>query len=112
MSILDHMRRWKAARMRHPPRDATADVIIRVLGRCPVCRSSFASHWYVPFAVMVMRRGSEGQIQKFAEAFTAHRWEEVREHQVFDPQEDAAEVFSLLCSKGSEAMLLFLDPEE
>jgi len=65
--------------------DATAQELMRMMGRCPACRGEFGEHSFALFACTRICRENKDRLLGLERMFHAHAWDCAKEFQDFDP---------------------------
>jgi len=92
--------------------DATAEVLLQILGQCPICSASLDDHSLAHFACTRVSAENQEEMGKFTQLFEAENWKQLIEMQDFDPMLDTLVVFAHRCSVGKYAAFLTHDPYE
>lgn len=92
---------------------ATALELRRMLGMCPICKSSFEDHLYALFATdVISNKGTDTNLDDFFTALKSHQWPRVRASQAWDATGDNVEVYIIRCSSGRNALVTVRSPFE
>jgi len=92
--------------------DATALVLVRVLKRCPICKSPLTAHHYASFATTVLGEGRTPRVVDFFRSIKDHRWADLQRFQDWESLSDALEALAVRCSTGEISLAIIRNPQE
>ncbi len=92
--------------------DATALSLVRVLKRCPICKSAFTAHHYASFATTVLGEGGTPRVVGFLQSIKEHRWADLQSFQDWDSSSDALEALAVRCPTGEIGLAIMRNPQE
>jgi len=88
-----------------PGEDATARMIRRLLGPCPVCnQKGLEGHTYAKVASQQSPAKTEA-LRYFCELYVSRKWSELNQIHEFDADVNALIIYGLFCLRGGGSML-------
>jgi hypothetical protein len=79
------------------PHLATADVLTRLVKRCPSCKGEMAGHEFSRCATKPILKGDQ-DLQKFFQVLIGHEWEQLGGFHDWTTDGDNVEVYALRCT--------------
>ena len=88
-----------------PGEDATARIIRRLLGPCPICnQKGLDGHTYAEVASQKSPANTEA-LRYFCELYVSRKWSELNQIHEFDADVNALIIYGLFCLRGGGSML-------
>lgn len=79
------------------PHLATADVLAKLVKRCPCCKEEFAGHEFSLCTTRPILKGDQ-DLQKFFQVLIGHEWEQLAGYHDWNEGGDNVEVYALRCT--------------
>jgi hypothetical protein len=93
-------------------KNASSQVLRKVLQRCARCKQSLEGHEYRLIATTILNPENRQRFRELLTAVEAHRWRTVLTFQEWIGNQDDAEVYAIRCPNGGLSVVLIDSPFE